>query len=439
MRRGHTRRAMVALAGAWIGLSVAAGAAAQEPQPSPADTLRPDSLAAEPLIPPDPFISVSPDSAPGDTLPAPFLPGIDAPQESGFPWLVEFPGWHGLAIEHYNRVDGLTPSWGLALEPLDPLLRPELSARIAAATTHSRLYWSGSARQRLPLPGAIHVRLEHFHRSTTFDDWKVSIQENDIATFAFASDLLDWWREKGYALALEAETPDGRWGGTLIYLDATQRAQRDRSPFALFGANYRDNPPAVEGDLHSLSALVQVDTRDIQSPLLPSPGWWLRADAELAGGVLGGELDFRRGAIELERFSRFGQDVWWNTRAVWMGPLDGDTLPVQRHVMLGGPGSLRGFRGGSFVDSQGGQISSEVRLPLPVGRRIALLFLSWHWVGFADAGALGDYEEWHANVGTGISGVNLLSFIEIFVAQRITDLDEDGSGPRFVVRFRRDL
>ena len=242
-----------------------------------------------------------------------------------------------------------------------------------------------------------------------------------------------------YALAFEAETPDGRWGGALAYLDASQHAQRDRSPFALFGANYRDNPPAVEGDLHSLSAQFQVDTRDIQSPLLPSPGWWLRADAELAGGVLGGELDFRRAAIELNRFSRFGEDVWWNTRAVWMGPLDGDSLPVQRHVMLGGPGSLRGFRGGSFVDSQGGQISSEVRLPLPVGRRIALLFLSWHWVAFADAGALGDYEEWHANVGTGISGVNLLSFVELFVAQRITDLDEDGSGPRFVVRFRRDL
>jgi hemolysin activation/secretion protein len=122
-----------------------------------------------------------------------------------------------------------------------------------------------------------------------------------------------------------------------------------------------------------------------------------------------------------------------------MGPFDGDSLPVQRHVMLGGPGSLRGFRGGSFVDSQGAQASTEIRLPLPVGRRIALLFLSWHWVAFADAGAVGDYEEWHANVGTGISGINLLSYVELLLAQRITDLDEDGSGPRFVVRFRRDL
>lgn len=91
------------------------------------------------------------------------------------------------------------------------------------------------------------------------------------------------------------------------------------------------------------------------------------------------------------------------------------------------------------MDSQGAQLSTEIRLPLPVGRRIALLFLSWHWVAFADAGALGDYEEWHADVGTGISGINLLSYVELLLAQRITDRDEERSGPRFVVRFRRDL
>lgn len=410
MSRGASPRAIVALAVVCLGFSNASPADAQEPRP-----------------------------APGDTLDAPFLPGIAPVEKAKFPWLLDLPGWHGFSIEHYNRVDGLTPSWGFQLEPVEPTERPALAGRIAAATTHSRLYWNASIRQRLPLPGAIHVGIEHFHRSTTFDDWKVSVRENDVATFVFASDLLDWWREKGYAVEIDAETSGGRLGGTLTFLDASQRAQPDRSPFALLGADYRDNPPATEGDLHSLSATLRIDTRDVQSPLLPSPGWWLRADTELAGGVLGGELSFRRAAIDLRRFTRFGDDAWWDTRVVWMGPLDGDSLPVQRHVMFGGPGSLRGFRGGSFVDSQGAQASTAIRLPLPVGRRIALLFLSWHWVAFADAGALGDYEEWHADVGTGISGINVLSYVELLLAQRITDLDEDGSGPHFVVRFRRDL
>lgn len=431
MSPGVAPRSFLLLLAACTGLLGARPVAAQEPRPAPEDSL----AAVDSLTIADSLDAPLPDDLPE----GPFLPGVAPAREAGSPWLLELPGWHGLSIEHYNRVDGLTPSWGLRLEPVEPTAHPALAARIAAATTHSRLYWSAAVRQQLPLPGAVFARVEHFHRTTTFDDWKVSIQENDIATFAFASDLLDWWREKGYAVALDAETSDGWLGGGLTYLDASQRAEPDRSPFAVFGANYRENPPADEGDLHSLTATVRVDTRDVQSPLLPSPGWWLRADAEAAGGILGGELDFRRASIEVSRFSRFREDVWWNTRVVWMGPFDGDSLPVQRHVMLGGPGSLRGFRGGSFVDSQGGQASTELRLPLPVGRRIALLFLSWHWVAFADAGAVGDYEEWHADVGTGISGINLLSYVELLFAQRITDLDQDGSGPRFVVRFRRDL
>ncbi|CAN5823811.1 hypothetical protein BH20GEM1_BH20GEM1_16390 [soil metagenome] len=429
MSSGAAPRISLVLLGGCFGILDVA--IAQEPLPALGDTV----AAADSLAIPDTL----PGASPGDLPDAPFLPGVAPARASSMPWLLELPGWHGLSIEHYSRVDGLTPSWGARLEPVDPSRHPALGGRFASATTHSRLYWHASIRQQLPLPGAVFARLEHFHRSTTFDDWKISVRENDIATFAFASDLLDWWREKGYALALDAETPDGRLGGAVTFLDASQRAQPDRSPFALFGANYRDNPAAQEGDLHSLSATVRVDTRDIQSPLLPSPGWWLRANAEAAGGILCGELDFRRAAVDLRRFTRFREDAWWNTRVVWMGPLDGDSLPVQRHVMLGGPGSLRGFRGGSFVDSQGAQASSEIKLPLPVGRRIALLFLSWHWMAFADAGAVSDYEEWHANVGTGISGINLLSYVELLLAQRITDLDQDGSGPRFVVRFRRDL
>jgi hypothetical protein len=425
MIRGAAPRTIVAIVGAWASLWAAAPSAAQDPRGVPTDSLPADSLA--------------PDSLAADTLGAPLLPGIvPAAEESAFPWLIELPGWHGLSIEHYNRVDGLTPALGLRLEPVDPHVRPALAGRIAAATTHSRLYWSASIRQRLPLPGAVHAHVEHFHRSTTFDDWKISIRENNVATFVSASDLLDWWREKGYAVGIDAETSGGGLGGALTFLDAYQRSQPDRSPFALFGSDYRVNPAADEGDLHSLSATLRVDTRDVQSPLLPSPGWWLRADIEVAGGVLGGDLDFRRAAADVRRFTRFGNDAWWDLRAVWMGPLDGDSLPAQRHVMLGGPGSLPGFHSGSFVDSQGIQASTEVRLPLPVGKWIALLFLSWNWVVFADVGAVGDYEEWHADIGTGISGLNLLSYVELLLAQRVTDLDQDGS-PRFVVRFRRDL
>ena len=434
MNRRPASRLFVALAGTWISLSAATLSRAQDPRIVPADTLAVDSLG---VIPPDPFLTDSLDAAiPPDSLLGPAVPGGGG--DSGdFPWVVELAGWHGFSIEHYNRVDGLTPSWGLEFAPVEPTT-PSLAGRLGTATTHSQQYWSASIRQRLPLPGAFYVHAEYFNRSATFDDWKLSTRENDISTFVFASDLFDWWLEKGYTVGIDGETSDGGLSGGVEFFDALQRTMEDRSPFALFGSNYRDNPPVEEGDLHSVSTWIRVDTRDIQSPLLPSPGWWFHAETELAGGILGGELDFRRAALDLRRFTRFGEDSWWDSRVVWMGPLEGDTLPPQRHVMLGGPGSLGGFRAASFVDSEGLQASTMIRLPLPVGRRIALLFLSWHWVAFTDLGAVGDYDEWHADVGSGVSGINLLSHVELLFAQRITDLDEDGSGPRFVVRLRRD-
>jgi hemolysin activation/secretion protein len=125
-----------------------------------------------------------------------------------------------------------------------------------------------------------------------------------------------------------------------------------------------------------------------------------------------------------------------------MGPLGERELPVQREVRLGGPGSLRGFRAASFIGDAGIQGQTEVRLPLPVTDEIAIVFLSWHVVGFLDAGMVAVDDNWdtlHADAGVGVSGINILSYVGFFVAHRITDLGGPEDGPRFVVRLRRDF
>ena len=77
----------------------------------PAEALPADSLFADSLAP----------------LDDPLLAGRDTTvDESTGAWLLEFPGWHGFGIEHYNRVDGLAPSWGLRFEPVDPAARPRI-------------------------------------------------------------------------------------------------------------------------------------------------------------------------------------------------------------------------------------------------------------------------------------------------------------------------
>ena len=232
MNRSPASRLSVALAGAGISLFAATIARAQDPVVVPADTLAVDSLGA---IPPDPFLTDSLDvGIPPDSLLGQ-VPGV-ARGSGDFPWLVELSGWRGFSIEHYNRVDGLTPSWGLELAPVEPATHPSLAGRVAVATTHSQLYWSASIRQRLPLPGAFHLNAEYFNRSATFDGWKLSTRENDLSTVIFASDLFDWWLDKGYTVGIDAERSDGGLGGGVEFLDASQRTQEDRSPFALFGS-----------------------------------------------------------------------------------------------------------------------------------------------------------------------------------------------------------
>ncbi|HWC07298.1 MAG TPA: BamA/TamA family outer membrane protein [Gemmatimonadota bacterium] len=380
----------------------------------------------------------------------PALPGVEQdgpalPDAEGagpvLPWLIDLHGIYGVTVAGYNRIDGLVPAWGLDLEPVDPARTPALGARYGRSTARSRAHWNAWIEQRLPFAGEFRLRLEHFQRTATFDDWRITQRENDLATFLAGSDLMDWWREKGLRVVLLGETVDGRLAGSVALLDASQRSERNRSPFVLFGGDedFRDNPEIEEGDLRSITVGGRLDTRDVQSPLLPAPGWRVEVEFEGAGGPLGADVDFVRGLVDVRRYTRFGTDVWWDARLVWMAPLDGDGVPPQRKASLGGPGSLRGFPAARFVGDEALQISTEARFPLPLFRPLDALFLSWHVVGFGDAGAVDDYDVWHADLGAGVSGINLFSYVGLFVAQRVTDTGEPDDGPRFLVRLRRDF
>jgi hypothetical protein len=412
----------VCLAATWLTPATALG---QEPERRPAEPVPIDSIP----------VDVTP-------TPRPTLPILSqiVTAESPPRWLPSLDGLYGFSILRYNRVSGIVPAWGLTLEATDPQTTPDLGGRIGIATTHQRAYWSGWAEQRLPVPGAVVVRYEHFQRQATFDDWRVPKRENDLDTFFAGNDLLDWWREKGYTVSVDAEATSGRYGGRATFLNASQHSERNRSPFALFDDDdYRNNPSVATGKLNSLTLSFRYDGRDVQSPLLPAPGWFVGGEWERGGGFIGGDIDFVRGAVDIRRYTRFGRDTWWDWQVLWLGALTDRGVPPQRLVRLGGPGSLRGFPTTAFVGEEGVQASTEVRFPLPVNRRIALIFLSWHLVGFADVGTVGDYERWHADVGVGISGINLFSYLGFFVAQRVTDLDLSNSDPRFIVRLRRDF
>lgn len=397
-----------------------------EPIPVPwvADTVAPsdDAEAAPPLV----------------------LPGVEPifeDDEEGFPWLLHLPGFRGANVIRYSRVDGAVPAWGFVLEPRDPARWPTVEARVGRATTHDRVYGEVGVSQRLPLGGGSdgRVGIEWVHRGQTFDEWKLSKRENDFATFLVGSDLMDWWRERGWRLAFGLESEFGDRNLEVALLAAEQFSQRDRSPWILLGdAEFRDNPPVAEGDLRSVTVHYVHDTRDVQSPLLPAPGWVVELASETAVGAFGGDIEFFRGFADVRRYIRFGTDTWWDQRLVVHAGRD---LPRQRLPVLGGAGSLRGFRAASFVAEElAVQASSELRLPLPVTDWIAPFFLSWHAVALADAGTVdSELGDWHADVGAGVSGISIFTYLGVFVAQRITDLDGDDTGPQLIVRLRRDF
>ncbi|MDX1661049.1 MAG: BamA/TamA family outer membrane protein [Gemmatimonadota bacterium] len=372
------------------------------------------------------------------------LPGVEPVYEEeagGFPWLLELPGWWGVTVARYSRIDGAVPAWGIELAPEDPSRWPTVEARVGLATTHERLYADVGISQRLELAdgtvGRIGVRW--LHRGETFDGWKLSRRENDLATVLVGSDLMNWWRERGWRFSFGLESEFGDRSLEVSLLAVEQFSQRNRSPWVLFGdGDFRDNPPVAEGDLRSVGLRYVHDGRDVQSPLLPAPGWVIELATETAVEGFGGDIEFLRAFADVRRYLRFGSDTWWDHRLVVHAGRD---VPVQRRPVLGGAGSLRGFPAGSIVgDEFAVQASTEARWPLPITDWIAPLFLSWHVVGLADAGTVDpDLEEWHADVGAGLSGINIFSYLGVFVAQRVTDLDGDETGPRWIVRLRRDF
>lgn len=400
-------------------------------------------LAQEPVRVPSEPIPVDA-VGPGEATPAPVpeLPILaDVVDVGETPlWLPTLDGVRGISFLRYNRTDGLIPTWGLRLEATDPSTTPTIAAQGGVATTHRQVYWNVSIDQRLPFVWPTRLLVGHFKRPASFDTWRAPARENDITTFVAAADRLDWWRERGIDAGLDMESPSGRYGFRASFLAATQRSMSNRSPFSVFsGDDFRDNPGVEEGDLRSLTLRFRYDGRDVQSPLLSVPGWIVAAEWERAGGLFGGDVPFVRGLVDVRRYNRLGRDAWIDFRLLWLGALTDRGVPSQRRVRLGGPGSLRGFPTATFQGDEALQLSTETRLPLPVNQGIALVFLNWHLVGLFDAAWMDDDEGAHANVGVGVSGINLFSYLGFFVAQRITDHELPDDGPRFIVRLRRDF
>jgi outer membrane protein insertion porin family len=118
--------------------------------------------------------------------------------------------------------------------------------------------------------------------------------------------------------------------------------------WSLFGGDkkFRQNPPAMEGKIHSLLVRLGYDTRD--DFLEPAGGFLVEAVYEKAGNGLGGEIDFQRLITDARRYIHLTRHENIDIR-LRAGTSTGD-LPVQMAFDLGGLGSLRGYKHKEFRD-----------------------------------------------------------------------------------------
>lgn len=134
------------------------------------------------------------------------------------------------------------------------------------------------------------------------------------------------------------------------------------------------------------------DTRD--NPLDTRTGHLVRARMEYAGGLLGGDNDFRRITTDFSHFQRCGRAVLAaHIQASQIAASDTAEVVQYERFYLGGDRSVRGYDQGEIGADRVGNVafSSQLEARLPLGSHVWVLFLDsgqvWERTGearFAD-------------------------------------------------------
>jgi outer membrane protein assembly factor BamA len=309
--------------------------------------------------------------------------------------------------------------------------------------------------------------------------WHLTDHETALAAAVLHRDYRDYFGKHGgraFVSAFFNEAATLRLG----YGRERWTSRDERDPWSLFrqGEPWRENPSMDEGHVRLLTGSLVVDTRS--STYSPGAGWYVQADIErgdfdqkVATGTANRE--YTRGFLDARRYNRLGPGAQFNIRMVVGGWLEGDALPLQRRLSVGGAGTLPGFdfgkstgRGADRLQCSEGS-NAESQLPA-LCDRVALLQveyrgdLSWHghdgddsrwwphelhtptWVVFADAGrgwrarddgvtthpiqSFPDFKTFETDVGVGLD----FGSASISVAKSLSDRDEPAN---FVVRLSR--
>jgi len=217
----------------------------------------------------------------------------------------------------------------------------------------------------------------------------------------------------GYSRSEDAEGRTDRWMVTRIslgsYLGAWGRARLAFDAGEIETDPWRTSSLSGVDRLRSITLGAACDTRDVYAD--PRCGWYVSSSVGVAGGVLGGTVDYDAYRLDIRRF----QPTWG--RQTLAGSISIVTregsVPDYHLLRLGGWSLVRGVHPVSAKGASRTVASAEYRLPIREKRSYDFWFIRNVDLGlmaavFADLGAVSDEnrvpppDRFYGSVGAGV-------------------------------------
>jgi hypothetical protein len=390
----------------------------------------------------------------------------------------------------YNRIEGLPLLFGPLFE-LRP--SPRTYARIdlrgilrTAGSGNDRSDFGYVARLDFRVQGQPEYGISGrvYSQVDPFEDQPLSSSESGWSAFLLQRDYRDFFEREGAGGTVYIQ-PHRDWRFELSMSRDAERSVRVTDPWSLLrnSDRWRRNPLIDDGHYFTTGLQLDFDTRNDQEQ--PTTGWMIRARFEhstsddIAPVALplsvrpnpptGGGYGTGRLSIDARRYSRLAPKLQLNARLRADGWIEGDRLPIQRRVSLGGPDLLPGFdfraltcapRG--FTDSARPALCDRmVVAQLEVRTRVGINFGyrmpdreggSGRFIGIeeADLVVFGDAgKAWLAGSGPGQVPVNRLPVLKEWEFDAGVGVDAGGIGAylakslseaepvKFVIRLQR--
>jgi hypothetical protein len=192
------------------------------------------------------------------------------------------------------------------------------------------------------------------------DQWFFDRDENTVTAVVAREDFLDYFERRGF-------TANASWylrgdddlsiRASFGYVHDTYANMNRATNWSIFGGDkvFRPNPLINDGNVNSIvfstgvSTLASLDTRD--------RGWDAQLQFEKAGDFAGGDFAFSQWLVDIRRYQPLNEHLNLNLRV--RGVMSDGTVPQQRAVELGGPGTLPGYRYKEFAGSNAALVNAE--------------------------------------------------------------------------------